>query len=383
MKIAILTLPFHTNYGGIIQNYALQQFVLNLGHDVYTIDIRPRKIKLAFYKIPYSYIKRLIKRLLGDKNSIVFLEQRLNRDQLIIERNIRNFINNNIRLTNKICKKSDLLKINKQFDILIIGSDQVWRIPYAKPSIETYFGDFIKNCKIKRMAYSASFGTDEIEYSEEQQKKCKELISNFDLVTTREDSGLNLINRVYKWKLKRPAIQTIDPTMLLSKEEYRILYNSKSKGSNNKNGLFYYVLDMTYEKQKIINKIADKLGIIPFTVNCKSKKWQDSIENRIMPPVEDWLEAFDDASYVFTDSFHGTVFSIIYNKNFITFGNAQRGNSRFDSLFRLFSIKDKIIFNESDLIKINIYKNLDWIKINSIIDSEKKKTIKLLNQIIK
>ena len=82
----------------------------------------------------------------------------------------------------------------------------------------------------------------------------------------------------------------------------------------NDGGLFYYILDMTDEKRNLINKVSEELGVKPFTVIRKSRRWYDRLEDRMIPPLEEWLQAFSQASYVLTDSFHGSVFSIIFNR---------------------------------------------------------------------
>lgn len=372
MKIAILTLPLHSNYGGVIQNYALQTVLERMGHEVYTINLNMPKAKMNLVKAPLSISKRIIKKLLGRKDGIILLEKKLNQDKLIIEQHVRRFINDNIHLTKPFYSKEDLKEINDMgFDAIVVGSDQVWRIPYAYPDIQTYFLDFITNNKIKKIAYSASFGTDEIEFSEKEIKDCGELIKSFDFISVREDAGLDLINNKYKWECKNKPIQTLDPTMLLSKEDYMELssgYENQQDGE-----LFYYILDMTGDKRKVLEQLSKDLGYKPFTVRAKNGMWYDDPHERIVPPLELWLQAFNKAKYVFTDSFHGCVFSIIFNKDFIVYGNESRGMSRFTSLLYLFKLNDRII-SSSDDYKINkLLNSMDYKLFNQMKINEMKK----------
>lgn len=263
-----------------------------------------------------------------------------------------------------------------------MGSDQIWRVPFAKPNIETYFADFITNKKIKKIAFSASFGTDEIEFSNRQIKSCKELISTFILITVREKSGLHLINDIFKWHTLQPPQQTIDPTLLLRKEDYMQLFADKNYTNENKGGLFYYILDMTEEKKNIINNISRILNIKPFTVNYKSNHWSQPLEDRIVPPIEKWLKAFNDASFVFTDSFHGSVFSIIFNKNFISIGNKTRGMGRFTSLFDLYQLSNRLIYNDFEHIEYLVYESIDWTQVNNITERETDRALSLLTNAI-
>lgn len=293
---------------------------------------------------------------------------------------INKFINDNIKLTEKYYVNDDLSNIisKYRFDTFIVGSDQVWREPYARPNIETFFFNFLKSKNVKRIAFSASFGTDLIEYTKEQINICGNLIQYFDLVTIREDSGLELINNIYKWQCKQPPIQTIDPTMLLSKDDY--IKISISQAQFKKKGLFFYILDMNDEKQQIINLIKKEFGVKSYTVIGKKYNiLKDNPFNYPVPPIEMWIQAFRNADFVFTDSFHGTVFSIIFNKNFLSIGNNKRGLSRFSSILKLFNLKDRIIYSKDDLQKNILHKQIKWDEVNTIWNIEKKKALKLLN----
>lgn len=263
------------------------------------------------------------------------------------------------------------------FNSIIVGSDQVWRIPYAYPDIQTYFLDFIKNKNIQKIAYSASFGTDDIEFSEEQIKECGKLIKDFKRVSVREDSALDLINNKYKWECKYKPIQTLDPTMLLTKEEY---INLSSDYKNKLDGeLFYYILDMTEDKKKVLDQMSKDLGYKPFTVKSISDNWFDDVQKQIVPPIELWLQAFNKAKYIFTDSFHGCVFSIIFNKDFVAYGNKERGLSRFDSLIRMFNIKDRFIYKYEDYSFSLIQNLINWNNINTIHRKNKLESLELLD----
>lgn len=370
MKIAILTLPLNHNYGGIIQNYALQTVLKEMGHEVETINIKP-KIKLTLKRAVYLYSKRLLNKILGKDNSIIFLERKRYKDKVIIEKEVNKFIEKNIHITLPFETKKDFFKYNfDKYDTIVVGSDQVWRIPYAYPGIETYFLDFINNNKeIKKVALSASFGTDKVEFSIPQINICGELIKDFEIVTVREQSAISLIKDTYKWKCKTEPIHTLDPTMMLDKEDYIKISSSYAK-DNDKGGLFYYILDMNEEKMNLINRISTDLNLKPFTVSPKSNNLSDNVEERIIPPLEEWLQAFNRASFVFTDSFHGSVFSIIFNKEFITIGNKYRGMSRFNSLMNQFNLQDRLITSLKDYNKLD-KREIDWVFINNILKREK------------
>lgn len=179
MKIAILTLQLHSNYGGVIQNYALQKVLKRMGHEAYTINFNPRR-KVNKFKLVLSAIRRTIMKLIGHRSGIIFLEKKIAKDKLIIQQHVRRFINERINMTQPLYTKKDLEAINNMgFDAVIVGSDQVWRTRYAHPDIETYFLDFITNRNIKKLAFSASFGVDDMKLSKKAYRKMRQTHQGF------------------------------------------------------------------------------------------------------------------------------------------------------------------------------------------------------------
>lgn len=379
MKIAILTLPLHSNYGGIIQNYALQKVLEKMGHEVATVNFIPSKSVLPLKEIPIAYSKRIIKKILGRKDGIIFLEKKKNHDKIIVERNVRRFINSHIKLTYAISNKEDIKSLNQNnFDAFIVGSDQIWRPPYAFISIETAFLDFVTDANVKKIAYAISFGTDNIEFSKEQISNCGKLIEKFNAISTREISAIDIINNKLKWKCKSQPILTLDPTMLLNSSDYLSLINNNTKEKmSSLSGLFYYILDDSDNKNDIKIKIASKLKLASYTVSPKSKDFWDKAENKIVPPIEDWLYAFFKADFIFTDSFHGCVFSIIFRKPFLVYGNKRRGMARFDTLLNIFHLQNRLIDENSDIDDL-INTPIDWNHIENMINNRKNESIDFL-----
>lgn len=127
--------------------------------------------------------------------------------------------------------------------------------------------------------------------------------------------------------------------------------------------LFFYFLDYSKDKKIAKDSISDKLGLKSFTVNSRVEDVNASIYERIQPPVEQWVRAFMDAKFIITDSFHGTVFSIIFNKPFIVLGNKKRGMARFNSLLGLFGLNDRLVnidsINNIDINKMMLAPNAD------------------------
>lgn len=333
MKIAILTLPLHINYGGIIQCYALQTILERLGNEVQVLT-RPRYGRSYYIIYPLAVCKRLLKRfVLGKKVAI------LKAPHQIIRQHTDRFIHQYIH---QYIQREWTAQIASHFDVIVVGSDQVWRPLYYQP-IEEAFLSFLGDADIKRVAYAASFGVDHCEYTEEQRKICSSLLKKFKAVSVRESSGVQLCQEYFDTK----AVQALDPTLLLSADDYRALIK-KGKTQPSKGNLLVYMLDQTKEKEALVDRIAQAKGLTPFWMNSDIDDETLPLKQRIKMPVEQWLRSFDDAKFVLTDSFHGCVFSIIFRKQFLAIGNKERGLSRFQSLLTLFSLQDRLILSPDE-----------------------------------
>lgn len=340
MKIGILTLPLHTNYGGILQAYALQTVLERMGHEVCLIEKKRELLSFPLWKAPFVYGKRILN-LSGDALP-VFYEQRVNRERPIIRQNTDKFINKYIK-RRIVDDYSDIKETD--FDAIVVGSDQIWRPKYFH-EIEHAFLDFTEGWNIKRVSYAASFGTDKWEYTMRQTEACARLVRSFQAVSVREDSGVTLCREHFGVQ----AVHVLDPTMLLCREDYMTLFESASIQTSSGN-LLCYILDETPAKTVIINNVAMECGLVPFSVKSKSEAITAPLVDRIQPPVEQWLRGFYDARLVITDSFHACVFSILFQKPFIVIGNANRGMSRFTSLLNMFGLKDRLVTAETFFFK--------------------------------
>lgn len=344
MKIGILTLPLHTNYGGILQAWALQTVLERMGHEVKVINY-PLVRKPSYAKSLVLYIYRNIKnRIFGDRKCctkwyagrLATFYIRENTDKFIIK-----YIHN--RFVSKLNEITE-----NEFDVFVVGSDQVWRKGYSQwRDICDSFLKFAQNWHVRRIAYAASFGKNNIdEYTECEKKVCADLLKLFEHVSVREHSGVDLCKDVFGVD----TIQLIDPTLLLSKEDYNCLIDAidlpKVEGA-----LFKYVIDECPVINEAIDVIKANYNWKTFCVNGLLGDNNANILDRIQKPVEQWLQAFRDADAVITDSFHACVFSIIYNKPFLVFGNESRGLSRFETILRLTNLEDRLVTSKEEAIQ--------------------------------
>lgn len=372
MKIGILTLRLSTNYGGILQAYALQTVLERMGHEAYLIEEKQKTLHLPLWKAPLSYGKRILKNITGHPCSI-FYEEKANREIRnlpIISQYTSKFIDKYIK--RRIIENFSEITEN-DYDAIIVGSDQIWRPRYFQ-HIERAYLDFTESWHIKRVAYAASFGTDEWEYTIKQTKKCAYMLQKFDAVSVREESGVDLCLNHFNVK----ATHVLDPTMLLDVKDYIKLFETagtpKSSGT-----LLVYILDESPEKAALIEKIANKRCLVPFKVNSKVDNLNAPLQKRIQPPVEQWIRGFYDAEFIVTDSFHACVFSILFNKPFVAIGNVDRGMSRFQSLLGIFGLENRLIDINYSCDSIE---DILWKDVNVLLDHNRKKSMIFLSTIL-
>jgi hypothetical protein len=242
--------------------------------------------------------------------------------------------------------------------------------------ITNYFCDFINSSSNSIcISYAASFGVDNWEFSKEDTVKCKDLIKKFKAVSVREDSGINLCNKY----LDVEAQKVLDPTMLISKEEYLKMIPNSFRDDF----LFYYILDETKIKMEILSKIASHYSLSAKRILPENRVEQDNysnIEECIYPDLTCWIENVANAKVVFTDSFHGCVFAIIFNKPFYVVVNSERGASRFNSLLKMFSLENRIINNLDDITPKLLSVQIDWVKVNTLLEVYKTDSLKYLSR---
>ena len=360
MRIGIITLSLFDNYGGILQAYALQTSLERLGHKVVVLN------KIPYFELPsnFTVFRRYIIKYLLRKNIDIYTERETNKRIKKSFSKDTELLRKTRRFSDKYINHKDISYFQElcstDFDAFVVGSDQCWRPIYAKP-IQGYYLDFAKSWKIKRIAYAASFGVDKWEYTNSETLKCKKLVKKFDAVSVREDSGVGLCKTYFGIDVEH----VLDPTMLLQREDYITLvdeFKQKCESQHIK-GLFCYMLDITEQKKTLIDSVSKAWGME--TTLCSDFC------------IEEWLDAFYSANVILVDSFHGAVFSIIFNKPFWVIGNAKRGNARFSSLLKMFGLEDRLIDSENYAL-VDWMAEINWDRVNDILEIEKKKSIEFI-----
>lgn len=385
MEILILTQPLHTNYGGLLQAYALQQILKGMGHDVVTdrlgvvrkLPLWNRALRFLYHAVQFCILKNY--RYYPYRYLFVSFDKE-SKAKRSISINTERFVNTHIDTIDLLTRSNEsVIDAVRQFDAIVVGSDQVWRATMS--DIPTYFLSFTKAINVKRIAYAASFGTDDLnEYSKMDMKIASESIKLFDAVSVREKSGVHLCRDYFKMD----AVHVLDPTMLLSKDDYLKLIEEEDKPCS-ENILLTYVLDRTQEKNDIIQRGGEALHLTSCengAVKYFSNVVESNVSECIYPSVSRWVAGFRDAQFVVTDSFHGTVFSIIFNKPFVAILNSKRGSSRFISLLSVLGLENRLISTTNDLLEEHL-KPIDYTEVNKILNDWRYLSISFMERHLK
>lgn len=348
MRIAIITQPLISNFGGILQNYALQKTLKGMGQDPITIDIDPSP---SFFRLLIRYIHLFI------ANKGRFVKPDTYKRNPIVE----SFLKTNVSLTPRVKSFRNNPEFSK-FDAYIVGSDQVWRYSYNKPFIKDMYLDFTRGCCCRRMSYAASFGDSTWDYPDKITKECKRNISMFDAVSVREKSAIKLCQENYQIT---PTL-VLDPTLLVNESVYFDLCKDVPKKTNI---LLSYILDLDNSKKYFVEKVAKELNLLPVFL---TEKRDGGVS------VEEWLSYFRDGSFIITDSYHGTVFSIIFHKNFLSIVNKKRGEDRFITLLNEMGLGNRMI--NSDLNEFMMPENINWVEHKAILETKRRGSIRFLRE---
>lgn len=367
MKTAIITLPLHTNYGGLLQAYALKTALESLGNEVTVVDLKDKMPLPVWYKAPFIYASRALKKMLGPSSGIeVFRE--LNYRRAFPARSVHTGEFVDRLIAPRLVSSYRDLKVG-EYDAFVVGSDQVWRPRYFG-KIEDAFLKFTAGWPVKRVAYAASFGTDQLEYDHQTLQMCSDLLAGFDAVSVREDVAVGMCE---EWFGYEGAEHVLDPVMLLDAEVYRALGAESSEHSCS-GKIMTYFLDPSREKECVVDYIARISG----------KEVAQTPVDRIVPPVEQWIAGFCDADYVVTDSFHGCVLSILLHKKFVAVGNSLRGMARMNSLMSMFGLDGRLVQGIDPEDDGGYWlSDPDWEAVDAVLAAQRTKSFAFLKAVLK
>ena len=369
----IITHPILSNYGGILQAFALQTSLRKIGRSARTIHYIPRfahsRPGIAGLRSAWRHWAPLLKIIAAPQDTLPQYEQYEFFHATFRRRFMTPWV-----LDDERCNLAQLAPA----DSFIVGSDQVWRASYANSleHLPYFFLDFATpEQRSRSIAYAASFGSDTWEGTPEETATCAALLQDFKAVSVREKSGIQLCHDV----LGTEAEQMPDPTLLLNAEDYAAVIRKSRTWSPARSCNAVYLLDETKEKQELLAELATHLPqhMQHLTPHCRASRLRD----RLPLSVPQWLRCFQEAGCIITDSFHGCVFAIIFNKPFVCLGNAARGTARFDSLLGTFGLQERLLTNPTAEQAAECMRTpIDWERVNATRISEQQRAFDFLKQ---
>lgn len=356
-KIGIITFHDTLNYGASLQCFALQKKIKDMGGSAEVIDYKCNQ-----------FLKEYSPFFVSEKNIRKFLYMLASLKMNLIKVYKKKVFQKTYLTLSKPYTSENIKKSNQEYDIFITGSDQVWNFHYAGFD-KAYYLDFVEANK-KKYSYGASFGMTDI--PSEKEREYQKLLKGYNGISVRELSGKYLVEKI----LDEEATVVVDPVLLLSADEWvRIAKKPKYK-----NYVLAYSINDT-AAYKIAKRISDETGYKIVYLSAPIKCFNKSKKVRDIGP-EDFLGWFLMADYVVTDSFHGTVFSILFRKKFWVATNLGKGkaSNRIEELLKECNLEKQIVRKE---IMTNIaQEDIDFASAQKILNNAIQKSEKFLEQIM-
>lgn len=357
MKIGILTFHCAVNYGAVLQTYGLCQCLQRMGHEVYVIDYRPDFL-IEPYKtfFPQNYkgkswvvaIRKFVRELFA-----FFIRRK--RNQLFSQ-----FIHNNLHLDHL-----NLAAPDNSYDLFMFGSDQIWNKKIT--NFDPIFWGQAPAFEYKRMvAYAASAGSVK-NIDKEDLEMIGNYLSRFSSISVREQQLANFLNE--KFYKSCPAV--LDPVLLAGRETFSKIAKDIHHA---KPYLLCFSLSDNAEQRELAKKIAAKRGLdlIVMVSMTEYVSERQIIQNA---SVEEFIGLFKSADYVVTSSFHGTVFSILFAKEFIAFCNKDANAERIDNLLSDLGLKARLCSSYTDL-----QDKIDWNNVRRLLSEKQADSMAFLRK---
>lgn len=366
-KVGIITLNDYFNYGNRLQNFALQEILKDLQFETMTIVVDNRIHSLGKNKV---FLTKLRKKSFYDLfNSINYRIKRFctqkKYGELLLEREeiFKDFTKRHISESNYTISQVNLHEIKLlEYDYFVTGSDQVWNPNYIGKSSLNFLTFAESN---KRIAYAPSFGVSEIE--KQHSDNYKKWLSGINKISVREEDGAKIIKKL----TGREAQVLVDPTILLSKERWVSISKPAANKPNKKYLLTYFLGGVPKEYKKQIDELLTKHDLE--IINLGDIKEEETYKTG---PSE-FIDYINSCSMFCTDSFHGVVFSILFEKPFIVYERIGKGRSMFsriDTILNKFDLKERT----ADNIDLNDVFEIDYSHTPFILEKEREKSINYL-----
>lgn len=358
-KIGIITFHCSYNYGSALQAYALQKYLNKNYSDTKIIDFVLKKNFEQYYIFRYIYYKK-IKYFFED---LKYFKKNMRRRKSFIE-----FKKKYFSLTQKTYYDSKKMgELNNEFDTFICGSDQIWNAACTNGLNPAYFLKFVNN-KNKKIAYAPSIA--HLNFDEKILQKYKDYISEFDAISVREESTVNILMPLTNKKIE----VVLDPTLLLEKNDYMEITQQPKE----KKYIFVYMLeDIDLQLINYVKKISENTGLkVIYLLRDDIKEFKNSKNVYGISPNE-FLGYIENATYIITNSFHATVFSIIFEKKFCTF-KTKLSYSRMVDLLTKLNLSSRIYDENFDMNQ-----DIDYSVVSNLLAKLKQSSVNYLERNLK
>lgn len=360
-KIGILTFHRAHNYGAVLQAFASQECLKELGHDVYFIDYENKKL-MDIYKT-FNF-RRIISR-----NPILFFKRLKKEIETYPVKRKRSkafdeFIERNLLISSHI----DEEYINSYYDYVYIGSDQVWNFHLTRGFDKYYWGQIKhSNSNLRIISYAASMEV--LTLSEADKKEISQNLKNIDSISVREDSLKENLESLTNRNISVVA----DPTLLLGREFWS---KFATKPKVDKPYLLLYQVRSNSKNELMAKNIAKKLGLEVVFLSARIDAQNSTICKAASP--SDYLGLFKNASFILCSSFHGTVFSAVFQVPFYSILMNDGKDSRSLSLLNFLNLKHRAISDENQFVE----EPIDWKQVEGRLDEIKKSSLNFINSVI-
>lgn len=332
MKIGILTFHCVPNYGAVLQTYGLQEYLKSLGHDVYVVDYRPEYLLRPYkiFKWKWDSSLSVIQNLLFLLRTVYVMPVRLKRKKLF-ERFVCAHLN---------AVPVDLSEMHSDFDAFILGSDQIWNPQITSGLDKVYFGHFPAAEGKKVIAYAASAGN--CNYLLPYTSELHALISGLRAIGVREKLLADYLQQFVKTTIHI----TVDPVLLAGRSVYSPL---TAKNSKRNPFLLSFQLGYNEQQSQISKNIARQKGLdlVELVSATESIKQRELLTTE---SPESFLSLFQEAEYVVTSSFHGTIFAILFEKDFNTISFDEKHSERMCDLLNSLDLCNRLVMNGQQII---------------------------------
>ena len=371
-KIGIITYHKFYNYGSMLQAFALQRYLEDNGADAEIINYTIKDNKENKGDILVSRLRRMFNPI---KRETMFFK--LKNPAIIQSHKERfdDFYSKYIKLGNKeYATEKELKEDLPNYDIYMVGSDQMWN-PYIKIRSNAFYLSFVPDDKIK-VSYAPSIGGKII--SNIYQKEMKQYLERFDYLSCRDKIGSEILSKL----LNREVKTVVDPTLLLNRDYWSKLL--KPKENIEERYIVCYFLGNKRENIEWAINLGKKLGIKVYFIYSLANDIIKGLNYLFDVGPQEFLWLIKNAQYVCTDSFHGTIFSINFGKQFFSFTKRKDGegsdNNRIYQVLEEFGITDRLIKNEKNLNLVD--NNIEYDKVDKILEEKIKESKKYLEYII-